>query len=333
MLINTHIANLSNYKKALQVENTIHSYLQNKEYLKLDLPVLSSSLIPEGYLEIFETEFRFLDKKEKLYLTPSPELFIKRLLSQGVGDCYYLGKSFRNSEPNSPKHFPEFTMLEFYKVGAHYKDIAAEVLGMLSAISNKLTGKNEIKYQGKTISFDKWEEITITEVFAKYSNITEEELFDHEKFLRKAKEKGYVIEGFTYEDLFSQIYAQEIEHHLGTNGYPTILFDYPKEFAALSKPNSDGKTAQRFEFYIEGVELGNCYSELTDWQEQEKRFENEATLRSESGKIRHPIDNGFIEALKHGLPDCAGIAIGVERLSMIFANVTSIEELKLITIQ
>jgi len=120
---------------------------------------------------------------------------------------------------------------------------------------------------------------------------------------------------------------------LGNKGYATLIYDYPKEFAALAKLNKDGKTAQRFEFYIRGVELGDCYTELTDWKEQEKRFKAEGRLRKISGKTTHRIDNGYIEALKYGLGQCSGIAIGMERLGMIFSNTKSISDLKLITIE
>lgn len=116
------------------------------------------------------------------------------------------------------------------------------------------------------------------------------------------------------------------------NGYPTLIYDYPKEFAALAKLNSGRKTAQRFEFYIAGVELGDCYTELTDWREQDKRFKMEDIRRKKKEKVVHPIDKGFIKALQYGLKPCAGIAIGFERLAMIFANVQSINQLKLINI-
>ena len=333
MQIKTTLQNLSSYKKNLAVRKTIHEYLQEKGYLELELPVLSPVLIPESYLENFHTEFRYMDTTVPMYLTPSPELFIKRLLSEGIGNCYYMGKSFRNSEPNSPKHQPEFTMLEFYQVDASYKDIAIEVLGMLQALAQKLYGSTTFEYQGIPINVGKWEEYTIAEVFEKWSGIQEETLFDHQSFLKQAETKGYTTKGFSYEDVFSQMYTQEIEPHLGMNGYPTILYDYPKEFAALSKPNTDGRTAQRFEFYIAGLELGNCYSELTDWQEQETRFHNEVKLRRESGKMDILPDWGFIENLKKGLPDCSGIAIGVDRLAMVFTNSAAIEDTQLLVIE
>ncbi len=334
MNIVTSSKNIDSYKKYLKVIRSIHQFLQDKGYLQIDLPVLSPALIPEGYLEVFETEFRYFDKKEKLYLTPSPELFLKRLIVEGIGDCYYLGKSFRNSEPNSPKHTSEFTMLELYKVGKDYKYIVAEVHKMLQYLAEKLTGHaDKIVYQGSLVSLEKMEQFTVAQAFEKYAGITEKELFDEKKFITKAKERKYVTEGFNYEDLFSQIYSHEVEPNLGKNGYPTVLYDYPVVFASLSKPNEDGKTAQRFEFYIEGIELGNCYTELADWKLQEERFKKENKIRKKSRKINHPVDSGFIDALKKGLPLCSGIAIGVDRLAMIFADVDSIEKLKLISIE
>lgn len=336
MKIQTRIENLKNYQIYLQVEKVVHEFLQKKGYLKVNLPVLSPALIPESYLEVFETEFTYFDKKEKLYLTSSPELFLKRLLAYGIGNCYYLGKSFRNSEPSSSLHSFEFEMLEIYKVGFNYLQLAEEVLEMLRYINKKIQN-SEIKNQNDDlkfkINFDKWEKITVAQAFAKYAGIKEEELFDYQLFLEKAQEKGYQVNSFSYEEVWSQVYVAEIEPNLGKNGYPTLIYDYPKEFAALAKLNPDGKTAQRFEFYINGVELGNCYTELTDWQQQEKRFLEEDRKRRLAGKINHPIDKGFIEALKYGLVDCSGIAIGLERLAMIFIGVDSIDKLKLINIE
>ncbi|MFN4212377.1 MAG: amino acid--tRNA ligase-related protein [Microgenomates group bacterium] len=336
MKIQTRIENLKNYQIYLQVEKVVHEFLQKKGYLKVNLPVLSPALIPESYLEVFETEFIYFDKKEKLYLTSSPELFLKRLLAYGIGNCYYLGKSFRNSEPSSSLHSFEFEMLEIYKVGFNYLQLAEEVLEMLRYINKKIQN-SEIKNQNDDlkfkINFDKWEKITVAQAFAKYAGIKKEELFDHQLFLEKAQEKGYQVNSFSYEEVWSQVYVAEIEPNLGKNGYPTLIYDYPKEFAALAKLNPDGKTAQRFEFYINGVELGNCYTELTDWQQQEKRFLEEDRKRRLAGKINHPIDKGFIEALKYGLVDCSGIAIGLERLAMIFIGVDSIDKLKLINIE
>jgi len=328
--------NLENHKNYIFILNLIEEFLHKKGYQKIDLPVLSPNLIPESYLEVFETKFYHLNRKEKLYLTPSPEIFLKRLLVDGIGNCYYLGKSFRNNDPPSSLHSFEFMMLEFYKVNANYMDIADELLEMLRYINKKVKSKkSKVKSESQKlkVNFNKWEKISVTQAFKKYAGISKNELFNHNLFLKKAKEKGYKVEKFSYEDVWSQIYVQEIESNLGKNGYPTLIYDYPKDFAALAKLNSDGKTAQRFEFYINGVELGDCYTELTDWKEQKDRFKKEYLERNKNKKINHPIDKDFIKALKYGLSNCAGIAIGVERLSMVFLDLDSIEKLKVINIK
>lgn len=333
MKIKTNIKNLDNYKIYLEIEDAVIQFLQKKGYLKIELPVLSPALIPESYLEIFETRFNYLNTHRKLYLTPSPELFLKRLLTQGIGNCYYLGKAFRNSEPNSSWHSPEFIMLEFYKIGVDYLELAEEVLLLLRSISKALYKKNTIQYNHKKISFEKWEKKSVTQAFSQYSGISKKELFNKKLFIKKAKNKGYKVDGFTYEDLFSQICAAEIEPNLGKHGCPTLLYDYPKELASLAKLNKDRKTAQRCEFYIDGLEIGGFCTELDDFEEQQKRFSQEILKRKKNNLISHQVDKGFIEALKYGLPNCTGAGIGFERLVMIFANKTSIDQLKLTTIK
>jgi len=196
-------------------------------------------------------------------------------------------------------------------------------------------------YKDNKIDLCKWEKISVAEAFKKYAYITNAELFDHKKFAQRSKENGYITtniqenqtEDLTYEELWSQMYTNEVEPLLGKSKFPTLIYDYPIEFASLSKPNADGKTAQRFEFYIAGIEIGNCYGELTDWKLQENRLQLEQQERKKSGKIDHRPDLGFLDALKIGMPECAGIAIGVERLAMIFADVDSIDKLKLVSIE
>ncbi len=329
MKIQTTIKNLDNYKIYLQVEKSVHEFFEQNNYLKVDLPVLSPALIPESYLEIFETKFNYLGKKEKLYLTPSPEIFLKRLLVAGVGNCYYLGRAYRNSEPNSDWHNPEFTMLEFYKLGINYLEMAEEVLKLLQFISKKCHPRSS---RGSSASFNHWEKFSVAQAFKKFAGIKEKELFKEKLFFNKAKEKGYNIEKTTYEDLFSQIMATEIEPNLGIRGCSTLLFDYPKQMASLAKLNEDGRTAQRCEFYINGLEIGGFCTELNDHNEQQKRFIFESEKRKKNKMIDHTIDKGFIKALKYGLPFCTGAGIGFERLVMIFANVKSIDKLKLINI-
>lgn len=333
MKITANKKNLKNYQSYLKVEEATNDFLKSRGYLKMDLPVLSPVLIPESYLEIFKTEFNYFKTRIPLFLTPSPELFLKRLLAENIGNCYYLGKCFRNSEPNSSLHLPEFTMLEYYKVNTDYLEFGNEVLELLRNIAIKLTGYDEISYNGKKVSFAEWEKYTVEEAFLKFSGIRADELLNESLFLKKAAGKGYETAGFSYEDLFSQIIAQEIEPKLGKNGRPTLLYGYPPKMASLARLSPDQSVAMRAEFYIDGMEIGGFCRELTDWKEQEKRFIEQEKKRQKAGLTAHTIDKGFIEALKYGLPDCTGAGIGFDRLAMIFADVDSINKLKLIEIK
>jgi elongation factor P--beta-lysine ligase len=269
---------------------------------------------------------------------------LKRLLTKGIGNCYYLGKSFRNREPNSSLHLPEFNILEFYKLGVNYLELAEEVLEMMRYINekfkvqnSKFKNNNNPKARAKInrnreISFEKWEKITVTQAFQKFANISENQLFDEQKFIQKAEKKGYKTKGFGYEDVFSQILSQEIEPNLGVNGYPTLLYDYPARLAAYAKLSADKTTAERFEFYINGKEIGGGCTELDDGKEYQRRFDFQTKKRRQSGLINHSIDNGFLEELQYGLLKCSGAGIGFERLVMILANIKLIDQLKLINI-
>ncbi|MCL4364442.1 hypothetical protein M1328_04365, partial [Patescibacteria group bacterium] len=183
-----------------------------------------------------------------------------------------------------------------------------------------------------SINIDRWEKFSVAEAFEKFAGINEKELFDEKLFFKKASSKGYEVEGANYEDMFSQIIANEVEPKLGKNGRATLLYDYPKQVASLAKISKNGRVAERCEFYMNGLEVGGFCTELNDYKEQEKRFVSESTKRKKGKMVDHAIDKGFIEALKYGLPDCTGAGIGFERLVMIFAGVESVDELKLINI-
>lgn len=329
MEIKSQINNLKNHQIFLEVKRLADIFLQKNGFLKIDTPLLSPKLVPESYLEIFETENLYSDNKEKLYLIPSPELFLKRLIVNGIGNCYSLEKSFRNNEPVEKKHSYEFTMLEFYRINADYFDIAQDVMNLIRFIAKNLYGKEQINYQGKDINLEKFEKITVAEAFKKYSGITD--IFDHKIFFEQAKEKGYRVKNMDYVDVWSQIYGIEVEPNLGKNGLITFIYEYPPELAAITKIN-ERNIAERFEFYIEGIELGNCGNEGVIIEEYKKRFEKDISIRQRLGLINYKVDNEFIEVLEK-LPKCAGIAIGVDRLAMIFADVKNINDLKMIVIE
>ena len=315
-----------------KVIKSIRSFFESRGFHEVETPILIAHPPAESYLDVFETTLFDRNRNPtKAYLSTSPEVPLKKLMVVGLGNCYAITKSFRNMETQSNLHNTEFTILEWYRVGANYMDITEDCEQLLLAISGSgLSGPQGLTpvltYQGKTIDLSApWERLTVVEAFAKWADIN----FDD--FLENAKEiafkKGYRVEAkTTWEQLFNQIFLNEIEKHLGF-GKPTILYDFPSAMGALAKKKkSDPRFAERFELYIAGLEIGDCYSELTDWKEQEERFNAELAEVKRLGKTEYDYDHDFIEALKVGLPMCSGIAVGVDRLVMLFADVTDIAD-------
>lgn len=233
----------------------------------------------------------------------------------GLGNCFAITKSFRNMETNSRLHNPEFTILEWYRVGADYFDIMNDCEKLITSVGSGL---------GHTFS-SLWERITVAAAFKKYAGVNFDEFIDHAPEI--AKKKGYSVEkNTTWEELYNQIFLNEIEPHLGGEK-PTIIYEFPAALAALAKKKAtDPRFAERFELYIAGLELADAYSELTDPVEQEERFKKEIAQLKRVGKTVYDYDHDFIDALKVGLPKCAGIAVGVDRLVMLLADVTDIAD-------
>ncbi len=321
-----------------KVLTAIRRFFLDRSFHEVETPYLTGSLPPESYLDIFETTL--LDRHrnpKRAFLPTSPEPFLKKLLVAGIGNCFALPKSFRNTENMSHTHNPEFTILEWYRVNADYTDIMADCEELLVFINTYLlrskpesgtTRATTLRYQGKTVDLTApWERLSMVEAFRRYAKMDLTHALTRETIVPIAKKKGYAVQGSDgWEELFDQLFLNEVEPRLG-KGRPTILYDYPVALAALSqKKKSDPRFAERFEFYIEGLELGDGYSELTDWKEQLARFHLEHEERKRLGKVEHPIDMDFIEALKTGLPECSGIAIGVDRLIMLFADARDIAD-------
>jgi elongation factor P--beta-lysine ligase len=189
------------------------------------------------------------------------------------------------------------------------------------------SGKKILTYQKQPIDLTPdWERISVVDAFKKHADMDLESTTELTEMKRIAQNKGYQVKNFTWEQLFHQIYLNEIEPKLGKNK-PTIIYDFPSQMAMLAKKKKeDPRFSERFELYIGGLELGDCYSELTDWREQEIRFQEEIKKIREQGKTEYPYDQDFIQALKTGLPDCAGMAMGVDRLAMLFADAQNIDD-------
>ncbi len=305
----------------------IRNFFASQTFHEVETPTLIAHPPAESYLDVFETTI--LDRNRhptKAYLATSPEVALKKLMVAGLGNCFALTKSFRNMETQSNLHNPEFTILEWYRVGAGYTRIMEDCQQLLRHIFGKT-----LVYQGKTIDLSGgWERVTVERAFKTYADVNFDEFFDFERAAAIAKQKGYAVEAkTTWEELYNQIFLNEIEPKLGQTR-PTIVYEFPAAMAALAKKKtSDPRFAERFEFYIAGLELGDAYSELTDPVEQEKRFKKELEEIKRLGKTSYDYDLDFIEALRVGLPACSGIAVGVDRLIMLQSDVTDIADVLL----
>ncbi|MCX7996157.1 MAG: hypothetical protein N2691_00145 [Patescibacteria group bacterium] len=318
------------HRTLIKTLRIIDAVLPELGYERFEVPVLTPALIPESYLEIYTTEYRYGTNRVPRYLSPSPELYLKRLIAAGAGSCYALMRCYRNGEQDSDRHSGEFTMLELYKVAGDYFDVATDILHLFRMLAQKLSGTDTILYNGKTVRFDAYEKITVADAFREYAGIGN--VHDEMEFMQCARKKGYTTEGFSYTDVWSQIYAQEVEPYLGTNGQPTILYEYPQPLAATAEIDPVTGTAKRMEIYIEGLELGNCGNASSDNRDRtamEKRLRDEDRIRKERGMNIHIPDFEFADVLEK-MPPTAGIALGVERLAMVFAGVSSIRDLAVI---
>ncbi len=323
----------------------IRSFFYREGFLEVETPNLVRLPGMEPYLDPMSVDL--LDscgKKIRGYLTTSPEYAMKKLLAAGFSKIFQICKSFRGGEAVDKLHNPEFTILEWYRARANYKDIMEDVERVVTYVAchlhdgvgakqkNKKTKKQKnnlkIEYQGQTIDLTMpWPRLTVKDAFKKYAKMDLDAALTREAMARVAMGKGYTVnKNDRFDDIFFKIFLSEIEPHLG-KGQPTILYDWPAEMAALSRrKKNDERYAERFEIYIGGLEMGNAFSELTDWKEQRARLVAEKKLRKKLGKEVYDIDEDFVEALKVGMPSSGGIAMGVDRIVMLFTDAKSIEE-------
>ena len=311
------------------VIDAIRSFFKGRGFHEAEVPLLLPTPSTEPFLEVFKTQLvDDLGHKWEGFLPSSPEFALKKLLSAGSGSIFTITKSFRNGEGRSSRHNPEFTILEWYHTPGDYMTVAADFEELMRHVSRQVGGDGKtLTYLGKNYDIgSEWEKISVAQAFEKYAGIDTETMLDRDKLEVVSAQKGYVVDhNSTWEEIWNQIIANEIEPKLGVTG-PTIMYDFPVSQAALAKKAKDSRFAERWEVYLAGYELGNCFSELTDWREQEARCKADLLERKKLGKTEYPMDEDFIEALKLGMPETGGIAVGVDRLVALFANTPSIAE-------
>jgi lysyl-tRNA synthetase class 2 len=241
------------------------------------------------------------------FLRTSPELHMKRLLAAGYERIYQLGPCFRNGE-RGDRHNPEYSMLEWYRAGSDYRALLDDTREMVRHAASCVRGDQVLIYDGHRVDLSSdWQEITVAEAFQRWAGWDPTACYDAERF---------------EDDL-----VRCVEPNLPLDR-PVFLIDYPAPAAALArlKPGNPA-VAERWELYMGGLEIANAYSELVDAGEQRRRFEQCAAERRALGKPVYPIDEDFLAALEGGMPPSAGIALGIDRLVMLFTGITSLDDL------
>jgi lysyl-tRNA synthetase class 2 len=276
---------------------TIRAFFIGRGYLEIETPNLIPAPAPETHIDAVSAANGFLH--------PSPELCMKRLLSAGYSAIFQICKCYRGGE-RGRHHLPEFTLLEWYRAGADYMDIMKECEEMIRSVAADTGRGDRIQYMGREIDLKgPWQRMTVHEAFQRYSPMPLEDALD--------------------ADRFDEIMVLHIEPVIDISR-PLFLYDYPPSLAALSRiKRSDPLLAERFELYMGGLELANAFSELTDVDEQVKRFEKERERRRQLGKADYPFPDRFIKELGN-MPDSAGIAFGIDRLVMLFADTDTIDD-------
>ncbi len=291
-----------------QVLDTLRAYLNRQGFLEVDTPYLQPVPSDEVHLKCFQTG--------PYYLHTSPELAMKKLLVAGEQKIFQLCHTYRD-EPVSETHAPEFTMLEWYRVGTDYSSMMKDTIALVRACCKKC-GVKALTHNGQTADpFKRWQKLTVAQAFKKYAGVN---LWA--KDLRKEAERVGIqcTDLDTWEDIFFRIMLNKVEDKLGY-GVPTILCEYPTVLGALARAKpTNPKVCERFEAYICGVELCNAFSELNDPVEQRVRFQANYAERKRLYGWDDPMDEDFLQALEYGMPAASGNALGVDRLIMLISG-------------
>ncbi len=298
-------ATLATLKKRAEFLSLIRAFFSERDVLEVDTPLIGFSSVTDVYMQAASADVA----GRTGYLQTSPEYFMKRLLAAGSGDIYSLGKAVRNDDAGR-RHNPEFTMLEWYRLGYDDRALMRELETLVGALG--MAGPCQyLSYQ---------------DVFIQYVGLDPHLCRDVE-----LKNKALSQVDISWEDCDRSTWLDLLFTHLVEPNLvaPTFIYDYPTVQSALARivtVDDQYAVAKRFEFYCAGVEIANGYWELVDPEDQRARFEEDLRKRGELGLPLLCIDEKFMSALASGLPECAGVALGVDRLMMVLGGYQRIEE-------
>jgi len=277
----------------------IRRFFDERGVLEVETPALSAATVTDLHLHSVACRLDVVGRSAR-YLQTSPEFAMKRLLAGGSGPIYQICKAFRDGEQGR-RHNPEFTMLEWYRPGWDHHRLMDEVDELLQTVLGVAAG----------------ERVSYADAFLRHTGVDPHAADDGELRARVAALGVSGVAELDRDDLLNLLLSHSVEHRLGV-GCPTFLFDYPASQAALARVRpGDPPVAERFEVFIDGIELANGFHELADPEEQRRRFEADLGERRRRGLPEVAVDGRLLAALAAGLPDCAGVALGVDRLVML----------------
>ncbi len=298
-------------KARSQLYSAIRSFFDKRDYLEVETPTLSPDLIPEATIDNFGTTFiNEFEGSRELYMIPSPEVFMKRLIASGSGSIYQISKCFRNCEQIGDIHNPEFSMLEYYTVDFDEMDSIKLTEEFLKETALPNSPQSVLK---------PFEILSVHDAVAKYANGTDLDQLQNPKDLRNQAEKlGLLIPGpESWDDTFNRIFINFVEPNLPKD-HPVCLIDYPKQIECLAEQK--GNYRRRWELYINGIEVANCYLEERNVQTvndyYRKEYQKLTDNRYNTGKVIPDIDISFADIFAT-FPKCSGVAMGLDRLLMV----------------
>lgn len=306
-------ASIKNLKKRAEIIRSIREFFYQRNVMEVETPSLSQASVTDIHLISFNTEFVGPNYSNgvPLYLQTSPEYAMKRLLAGGSGAIFQISKAFRNEE-SGKHHNPEFSMLEWYRPGFDHFDLMDEIDSLMQAIL-KCEKAQRITYQAAFGSIFNTNPLTA-------SLETLKQLCEQHGFENIAKDET------DKDTLLQLLFSMVVEPTIGQE-QPCFIYDFPASQAALAKINKDNpQVADRFELYFKNMELANGFNELTDANEQLNRFESDNLKRKDMGLAQVPADLNLIDALASGMPECAGVALGIDRLIMLALEQSQIKD-------
>ncbi len=314
------------FVKRSMILREIRSYLDGLGYVEVDTPILLPLEIGAA-ARPFKTHHNALDID--MYLRIETELCLKRLIVGGFNKVYEVGRIFRN-EGMDATHNPEFTTIEMYQAYTDYFGMMDIIEDLYRTVTLKICGTDTVPYQGREIAVGKpWERLTMIEAVKKYAGVDFADWADDEAARAAAKEKNVELESKTATkgEVLIAFFETFVEENLIQ---PTIIYDYPVENSPLAKRKpSDPMFTERFEYFINGTEFGNAFSELNDPIDQRGRFEKQVAAKRAQGGNDAQVDDDFITALEYGLPPTGGLGFGVDRLVMLLTDSASIRDVLL----